>query len=121
MRRTLAAVLAYAVVAPGIAWSGAGWYLLRPPLADRDGKYLPDPQAPLRTWEHVAAFDTADACQARLSQMAAKSLKDIETAVRPLPATADADQRTAQKTIIGAHIGNVTALRCIASDDARLR
>jgi hypothetical protein len=122
VRRALVAVLAYAVVAPGAAWSGAGWYLLRPPLAaEQDGRYLPNERAPLRTWDQVAAFDTADACQTGLSQTVARSLKEVETAARPLPATADALQRTAQNRTLGTHIANVLTLRCIASDDPRLK
>jgi hypothetical protein len=36
-----------------------GWYLMVPPLVDREGELKPDPRARLSDWQHIDSYVSA--------------------------------------------------------------
>lgn len=41
----------------------AGWILMLPPFARREGKTVVNDEAPIAKWEQDSAYDTAEACE----------------------------------------------------------
>src|SRR5207302_327362 len=40
-----------------------GWYLIVPPMVERDGGLRPNPRAPLTDWQHIDTYVSAEACR----------------------------------------------------------
>ncbi|MGA9884041.1 MAG: hypothetical protein WBQ34_10010 [Candidatus Acidiferrales bacterium] len=74
-----------------------GWYLMVPPIVQKNGKYQYDYAAPLSKWTEEDAFDTASDCK-----------EDRETLVKASKGWGTSATDTAQE-------------RCIATDDPRLK
>ena len=75
-----------------------GWYALVPPLAgDRV-----NPLAPLGTWEHLRAFDSAEQCEKLMMEYTRQAASQTDNKARIL-------------------VRQVERVRCIHSTDPRLR
>src|SRR5262245_33332718 len=110
MRRAISAVAVAAMaLSTSMASAGTGWYLLRPPIVEREDWYVPNQAAPLHVWEHAGAYDTAQTCEAAVSRMSDTAFSKLK-AWAPMPATATQDRRRADKQLMAIYVGN-TMLR----------
>ena len=74
-----------------------GWYLLQPPThREAGGKVVFDGDLPLSLWRHISSYDTAKECQAQIEHMWELPPMMVE-------------------------IEGADFVRCIASDDPRLK
>ncbi len=104
-----------------MAKAGAGWYLLAPPQATRDGQALVgvNTQAPLSQWQAVASFDQARECEetrARWIDLGYKTLERAPKDVASRVARWDEPEQLAWSQALT----DIT-VRCIATDDPRLK
>ena len=90
------------VLASPQAWAGQGWYLLYPQVGV-------SPQAPLKLWTQMQAYDTAKECEEGLVFHHNLSLDRLRS-------VKDKDRKTWERILDA-----MAYLRCIASDDPRLK
>ena len=76
-----------------------GWYLIVPPMVERDGGLRPNPRAPLTDWQHIDTYVSAEACRSGIVD----HLRTVEAAEQPAVVL--------QSQLAG----------CIASHDSRLK
>jgi hypothetical protein len=94
----------------GVLWlssvtADAGWLLLSPPPSPtRDDPWAMDDTAPLGRWAQGGAYDTARECERERSSMIKQSLSELR-----------------QNSHRVAHFKIGGAMRCISTDDPRLR
>jgi hypothetical protein len=81
-----------------------GWYLMVPPLVDREGELKPDPRARLSDWQHIDSYVSAETCRHGIND----HLQRIgESAIPP------SDKSAA--------IAQTELTNCVESGDARLK
>jgi len=64
MVRLLTIILLFSALLPSTSWAG-GWYLMVAPPKDSKTEHKPDLSWPLKRWEQLKSFDSANACEAR--------------------------------------------------------
>jgi hypothetical protein len=64
MVRLLTIILLFSALLPSTSWA-EGWYLMVAPPKDSKTEHKPDLSWPLKRWEQVESFDSANACEAR--------------------------------------------------------
>jgi len=120
-------VLILGVIAawPGLALAGSGWYLLAAPQVgpydEREETYPSwlGTNAPLSSWQHLGAYDSAQACEAAKREQGRIAL-DVFKGVQ---AKADRATEYGAKWYANSrmYMIGLTYSRCVASDDPRLK
>jgi hypothetical protein len=90
-----------------------GWYLMAPPVQEKDGVQY---NAPIAKWDIQHVFDSAAECDVAMQRWRSRAKKvwDALNSKKPLPHNADLDLPLEQVNQMG-------ACECIASDDPRLK
>jgi hypothetical protein len=134
--RVIASVIAAAGLSLSVApvcYAASGWYLLLPPQS----KYNPNApvsdgyqvfvNASLPQWDQDSAYDTAEACQTRLSSMtdealgmASRASASYATARKAHKDGRDLELMRKNLAWSDAYVTRATYSRCIKSDDPRL-
>ena len=68
-------ILLLVLLFPASAHSGCGWYLFGPPTTT---KWVVYPQAPLKHWEQIGAFDTTKECEQARTTLRIQAKEDYE-------------------------------------------
>jgi hypothetical protein len=134
--RVIGSVMATVVLTLSVAsvgYAASGWYLLLPPQS----KYNPSVpvsdgyqvfvNAPLSQWEQDSAYDTAAACQKRLTGMTDEALGMASRAAASYARARkthgdESSLKLMRKNLAwsDAYVTRTTYSRCIKSDDKRL-
>ena len=122
-----AALLLLVFAPPSIAASG--WYLMIPPAEPppREGRS----QVPIRHWDTVRSFDSADDCERARELTSKLRAEDVEARKRLVTKTeSDTEARKRDPSLLASTRGllrraeiekeRASAARCIAADDPRL-
>ena len=90
-----------------------GWYLMVPPVQDKDGVQY---NAPIAKWGIQHVFDSAMECDVAMQRWRSRASKvwDALNGKKPLPHNSDLDLPLEKVNQMG-------ACECIASDDPRLK
>jgi hypothetical protein len=134
--RLLTIIILFSILSFSTSWAG-GWYLMAAPPKDSKTEHKPDLSWPLKHWEQIKSFDSANACEARrMRELSSHAALVAAASVKPNEPFNDAlidateqfllngDSSKIPTGLVGpvasALLDFMPGYLCIATDDPRL-